>query len=84
MTPEERWDGPIQDAIRRHDEALGHQPPAVQPVSPVLFFQPPVRPNGGTVYVRPPGSGNPYAGIAEEASQPVVTVELPPALEDES
>ncbi len=55
MTPEQNWDGPIQDAIRRHDEQLGHLPkaPAAGPVSPVLFFAPPSRPNGGTVYARP-------------------------------
>lgn len=50
--------------------------PAAGHISPVLFFRPPSRPNGGgTVYVR---TGNPYARVAEEVSQPVVTVELPP------
>ena len=41
---------------------------------------------GGTVYVRPSDSGNPYARIDEdpELPRPVVVVELPPYEEDKS
>lgn len=46
-------------------------------VHPVGFFDPPSRPNGGTVYVDPARSGNPYARITEEAAQPIATVDLP-------
>lgn len=49
MTPEQKWNGPIQDAIRRHDENLVHLPPAPgQPVLPVDWFR--RAPNGGTVH----------------------------------
>jgi hypothetical protein len=48
MNAEENWNGPVQDAIREWDAKQGHQP-----VTPVVFFQPPLRPNGGTVFVRP-------------------------------
>jgi hypothetical protein len=36
-SPEQQWDGPIQDAIRRHDEALGHRPKA-QPEGPTILL----------------------------------------------
>lgn len=48
----------------------------------VTFFRPPQRPNGGTVFVRPSDSGNPYASV-EEQQIPVVVVELP-EMEDDS
>lgn len=52
-------------------------------VKPVDFFRPSC-PTGGTVYVRPSDSGNPYARIDEdpEAARPVVVVELPPFEEE--
>lgn len=46
-----------------------------EPVREIGFFQPPQRPTGGTVYVRPSDSGNPYANAEE--TQEVVVVELP-------
>jgi hypothetical protein len=54
-TPEERWDGAIQDAIREHDRGLGHLPKAPatgRHIVPVDFF---VRmpTGGGTVFLRP-------------------------------
>lgn len=53
-------------------------------VQRVDFFRPPKRPNGGTVYVRPSESGNPYARVDEDTSipRPVVDVQLPPAEDD--
>ena len=55
-------------------------------VTRVEFFRPPKRPTGGTVYVRPRDSGNPYARVDEdtELPRPVVDVQLPPAPEEES
>lgn len=55
-----------------------------EPVQRVDFFRPPKRPNGGTVYVRPSESGNPYARVDEDTSlpRPVVDVQLP-AFEEE-
>lgn len=51
MNAQERWNGPIQDAIREHDQQQGHVPVG-QPVSPVDFFR--HMPTGGaTVYLRP-------------------------------
>jgi hypothetical protein len=100
MTPEQNWDGPVQDAIREHDRALGHFQGVERQqevewfkrfptggtsygrVTPVEYFR--RAPNGGgTVYVQPSGSGNPYARIDEDPSlpRPVVDVELP-ALEN--
>ncbi len=54
MTPAEQWNSPeFQDAIRAHDEALGHLP-AGRSVHLVAFFHPPARPTGGgTVFLRP-------------------------------
>lgn len=49
----------------------------------VEFFDPPKRPTGGTVYVRP-ASGNPYASIEDPDAIPVVDVHLPPYEEEES
>jgi hypothetical protein len=83
VTPEQNWAGPVQDAIREWDVQQGHAPRAAA-LHPVTFFRPPSRPNGGgTVYVQPSGSGNPYARIDEDTSlpRPVVDVELP-ALEN--
>lgn len=62
----EQWDGPIQDAIHRHDEELGHWPPRPHTVAPASFFHRPTRPNGGTVHVdwfrrAPTGGGTVYA-----------------------
>lgn len=72
MTPPEEWDGPIQAAIRAWDAKQGHQP-----VTWVGFFQPPQRPNGGTVFLRPAEeSGNPYASLDEVPAR-YVDVELP-------
>lgn len=54
LTPEQRWNGPIQDAIREHDRGLGHPPKAPaegRPVVPVDWFR--RMPNGGTVFFRP-------------------------------
>jgi hypothetical protein len=82
MTPEQQWDGPIQDAIREHDRGLGHLPKAPAAGGHhVTFFHPPNRPTGGTVFVRP-DSGNPYACIDEDPRS-VVVVELP-AFEEEA
>jgi hypothetical protein len=87
----EQWDGPIQDATRRHDEELGHLPkaPAVGSHS-IGFFQPPTRPTGGTAYVswfrraptgggtvfQRPDFGNPYARIDEDPSPPRPAVDV--------
>lgn len=45
----------------------------------ITFFHPPNRPTGGTVFVRPSDSGNPYARIDEDPDlpRPVVVVNLP-------
>jgi hypothetical protein len=54
MNPSERWDGPIQDAIREHDRGQGHWPKAPtegRPVMPVDWFR--RMPNGGTVFLQP-------------------------------
>lgn len=53
-----------------------------EPVQRVDFFRPPQRPNGGTVYVRPDDSGNPYAHVDEPEFVPVVDVQLPPLPEE--
>lgn len=49
------------------------------PVQRVDFFHSPQRPNGGTVYVRPDDSGNPYAHVdaASDEARPVIVVHLP-------
>lgn len=51
MTPEEKWDGPIQDAIREHDQALGHPIPSAPSVAESAWFK--RFPNGGTSYSKP-------------------------------
>lgn len=50
-TPEQRWNGPIQDAIKRHDQQQGHFPAPVvgQPVYPVQWWR--RIPGGGTARV---------------------------------
>jgi hypothetical protein len=56
MNPNERWNGPIQDAIREWGQSQGHLPKAPaegRPVIPVDWFR--RMPNGGTVFVRPSG-----------------------------
>jgi hypothetical protein len=50
MTPEQRWDDPIQDAIREHDKAPGHVP-IPSAVAEADWFK--RFPNGGTVFLDP-------------------------------
>lgn len=85
MTPDQEWDGPIQDAIRAWDIEQGHAQTPTAGSHQVVFFHPPTRPNGGTVYMRPEPHANPYAHIdgVPVVQRPVVTVELPP-FEEES
>jgi hypothetical protein len=54
VTPEQKWNGPIQDAIREYDRSLGHSPKAPaggRHTVPVDWFR--RMPTGGTVFLRP-------------------------------
>lgn len=64
---------------REHVRRVGHDVPTGGGTV-YLAYLPPEFPNGGTVYVDPPKSGNPYARIDEDTEllRPVVVVELPP------